>query len=453
MADRQHFPSAITEAVSSNTACPDTGPKAETTNIFLLLQKNITIESSKYVFSSIVEYILILTLMFAFSAIFYVIYKSYISPVFYKKELTEVGFDHIPQGPDRGRRISRAQASRRMGSKLPPPYPNGWFAVAETRELKVGSVLSIDALGQNLCVYRGEDGLARCVDAYCPHLGANLAVGGTVRGSCIECPFHKWRFNAAGTCVSLPGSDIAPKGVSIRTWCVVETDGAVWIWHDAEGREPLWEITDPPELKEFGYRGRNEFEVSAHIQEIPENGADVPHLNAVHSSSLLSDLGERYPVLHEIIGRHVWNADWTKSDDHTSLMHITQEYKVLKYDLARIDVKVTQIGPGHVRLFLKTSVGPFYIAQSVTPLGPLLQKVIHRVYSPAYNAPVGAFLVRCEAYMFERDVTIWNSKRFVSAPAYVKTDKTIRTFRNWFGQFYSEHSLSFRDALQNPLDW
>lgn len=54
---------------------------------------------------------------------------------------------------------------------------------------------------------------------------------------------------------------------------------------------------------------------------------------------------------------------------------------------------------------------------------------------------------------FERDIAIWNSKRFVSAPAYVRTDKTIRAFRSWFSQFYSENSVSFRDAMQNPLEW
>ena len=46
------------------------------------------------------------------------------------------------------------------------------------------------------------------VDAYCPHLGANLGVGGHVRGNCIECPFHGWRFDGeTGQCVSIPYTD------------------------------------------------------------------------------------------------------------------------------------------------------------------------------------------------------------------------------------------------------
>jgi len=45
------------------------------------------------------------------------------------------------------------------------------------------------------------------MDAYCPHLGANLGVGGLVRGDCIECPFHLWKFRGIdGECVNIPYS-------------------------------------------------------------------------------------------------------------------------------------------------------------------------------------------------------------------------------------------------------
>ncbi len=56
-----------------------------------------------------------------------------------------------------------------------------------------------------MAVFRGHNGEAYVVDAYCPHLGANLAVGGRVVGSCIECPFHGWQFQGSdGKCVRIP---------------------------------------------------------------------------------------------------------------------------------------------------------------------------------------------------------------------------------------------------------
>lgn len=62
--------------------------------------------------------------------------------------------------------------------------------------------------GQQVAVFRGQDGKAYVVDAYCPHLGANLAVGGRVVGGCIECPFHGWQFRGQdGKCVKIPYAD------------------------------------------------------------------------------------------------------------------------------------------------------------------------------------------------------------------------------------------------------
>ena len=53
------------------------------------------------------------------------------------------------------------------------------FVLLESRDLNRGQVRQVDALGLNLAVYRGSDsGNVFVTDAYCPHLGANIAVGG-----------------------------------------------------------------------------------------------------------------------------------------------------------------------------------------------------------------------------------------------------------------------------------
>ena len=81
-----------------------------------------------------------------------------------------------------------------MGKRYDFPIPFGWYAVSLARDLAVGEVKPIHYFGKELVLFRSESGEAKLLDAYCPHLGANLAVGGQVKGDCIECPFHQWQF-------------------------------------------------------------------------------------------------------------------------------------------------------------------------------------------------------------------------------------------------------------------
>lgn len=50
---------------------------------------------------------------------------------------------------------------------------------------------------------------------------------------------------------------------------------------------------------------------------------------------------------------------------------------------------------------------------------------------------------------------VWNHIRFTDNPIFVKEDKSVRSFRNWYGKFFSENSISHSEALkkQNGLDW
>lgn len=47
-----------------------------------------------------------------------------------------------------------------------------------------------------------------------------------------------------------------------------------------------------------------------------------------------------------------------------------------------VDNVCFQIGPGYVHMHVETTIGPMIIVQSVTPVEPLVQRVIHRMYCP-----------------------------------------------------------------------
>ena len=91
------------------------------------------------------------------------------------------------------------------GKRFPFPIPNGWFVMDESRNLAPGEMRSLHAFGKDLVLFRAETGEARLVDAYCPHLGAHLGMGGKVDGDGIRCPFHGWRFDGeTGRCTDVP---------------------------------------------------------------------------------------------------------------------------------------------------------------------------------------------------------------------------------------------------------
>jgi 3-ketosteroid 9alpha-monooxygenase subunit A len=47
-------------------------------------------------------------------------------------------------------------------------------------ELKIGAVKSIRLCGQELVLFRGENGKVSALDAYCPHMGTHLGKGKVV---------------------------------------------------------------------------------------------------------------------------------------------------------------------------------------------------------------------------------------------------------------------------------
>src|SRR3546814_19912043 len=63
--------------------------------------------------------------------------------------------------------------------------------------------------GADVVLYRGASGRPVMLEAYCPHMGAHLAVGASgatalhgvqVEGDMIRCPNNGWRFGPDGRC-------------------------------------------------------------------------------------------------------------------------------------------------------------------------------------------------------------------------------------------------------------
>ncbi|XP_071800149.1 cholesterol 7-desaturase nvd-like [Asterias amurensis] len=385
--------------------------------------------------------------------------------LFYPLELTrsegDVGYILDHRGGKSKQDVANEMRQRRRLGNLPPVYPNGWFSLFRSHQVQK-EPRYVSALGQELVVFRGEDdGQAYIVDAYCPHLGANLGVGGQVRGNCIECPFHGWTFRGEdGKCVKIPYAQKVPDFAKIKSWPCLETNGEIFVWFHAEGAEPSW---TPPVIEEIAngkmkYHGMTEHVVNAHVEEVPENGADIAHLGHLHGPIMFlgRDLREIYNVFWSF-AKHEWVGNWDISPDekHTGTLSLKHRCTIfgIPLPLMTVSAEAIQVGPGLVHLFIRHWLfGEAVLVHAITPIEPLKQKLTHCCWSRTFPRFAAKLILFSECLQVERDMMVWNHKTYMSKPVLVKEDSLISKHRRWYSQFYSENSPKYYER-KVELSW
>ncbi len=78
-----------------------------------------------------------------------------------------------------------------------------WHPIAVAAELKEKPIKRLRILGEDLVLYRGEDGGYGLVAERCSHRGASLAYG-RIEGCNIRCAYHGWLYAPDGKCVEQP---------------------------------------------------------------------------------------------------------------------------------------------------------------------------------------------------------------------------------------------------------
>ncbi|MSP17155.1 MAG: aromatic ring-hydroxylating dioxygenase subunit alpha [Myxococcales bacterium] len=303
-------------------------------------------------------------------------------------------------------------------------YATGWFVVAISEELATGEVLSLQYFGQKLVLFRGESGEATVLDAHCPHLGADLGVGGTVVGDSIRCPFHAWRFGADGGCVEIPYciSGKIPPRARVRAWTVSEKNGLVFVWHDTFGRAPSYEI---PPIAEHGDPAWTPWTMSLMTirtapREIIENVADRAHFPRVHSTEIDSfeNAFEGHLGIQRASGTAYPRAGGSDKFKLTATYHgpayqVTEMESFLPNRLINAHTPIDETTL-HLRF------------------GVMLKKMASEEkmarYANGYrdNLQIG----------FAEDVQIWENKAWRDRPMLCDGDGAIGALRRWYRQFY-----------------
>jgi 5,5'-dehydrodivanillate O-demethylase oxygenase subunit len=230
------------------------------------------------------------------------------------------------------------QAQNDRLSRVGPGTPMGevlrryWHPVATVPELDEEPVLAVKLLGENLALYRTDNGDMGLVAQRCPHRGASLAYG-IPEDDGLRCPYHGWLFSTTGQCLEQPAepADSTFKDrVKIPAYPVQELGGLIWAYL---GPEPA------PLLPRFEIFARPDMDHDVGISRLPcnwvqvaENTVDPLHIEYLHmkyTNYVHRRLGKpavavrhhertAYDVFeYGIMKRRMWEGDSEDSDEWT----------------------------------------------------------------------------------------------------------------------------------------
>lgn len=103
----------------------------------------------------------------------------------------------------RNEELTRTAKGSRMGELL----RRYWHPVAAVGELEDNPVKPIRILGEDLVLYRCEDGTYGLLDRHCAHRRADLSYG-YVDNCSLRCSYHGWAYDSTGSCTSAPYEDM-----------------------------------------------------------------------------------------------------------------------------------------------------------------------------------------------------------------------------------------------------
>lgn len=332
----------------------------------------------------------------------------------------------------------------------PPPYPDGWYRVAGSHELRPGAILYRECLGTPMVVFRSDvDQRVQAMGAFCPHMGANLA-GGCVKGGRLECPFHLWQLDPSGAIAHVPYTDKLPRARQ-RTWPTRERYGQVFIYHRGgaeadQSAPPPYELPTIPDIDDgrMVYRGRYDAgRVYMHLLEFAENSVDFQHFSPLHGQMFLPWTRVKVPgiqIQHE--------AGWESDPEHAHVVRFKNR-SILRilgrlFPGTRGDSVATFWGPAGIVMFRVTipQAGDILFFQTHLPVQPLEQQVnFHWFATASMPRWLVYYVVGNWVSQWRNDIDIWENKVHLRKPLLVKGDGPIHRLRRWWKQFYPEGTV------------
>jgi phenylpropionate dioxygenase-like ring-hydroxylating dioxygenase large terminal subunit len=161
--------------------------------------------------------------------------------------------------------------------------PGQWFILTTARELGKKPLEKM-LMGIPLVLFRDDKGRPGALLDRCPHRNVPLSLGAVVDGQ-LQCAYHGWRFDTAGSCRFIPSlcGDAEGKARNALSYPAVEQDGFIWVY-STPGLAP---DTLPYRFALLGKKGytsvRQVVQAESTMHAALENALDVPHTQFLHS--------------------------------------------------------------------------------------------------------------------------------------------------------------------------
>ena len=171
---------------------------------------------------------------------------------------------------------------------------NMWYVAGWSSELAPGVLLPRQVVGERLVLFRRADGIAVALEDRCPHRMAPLSAG-RLEGASLRCMYHGLQFDAAGSCIRVPGADRVPPRLKARSYPVVENSGWLWVWMgepanaNPNATPKGWGLDSPQWHLKAGA-----LDYDADYQLIHDNLLDLSHLDYLHETTLGATTGGRW---------------------------------------------------------------------------------------------------------------------------------------------------------------
>ncbi|MFN8284659.1 MAG: Rieske 2Fe-2S domain-containing protein [Chitinophagales bacterium] len=324
------------------------------------------------------------------------------------------------------------------------PFPNGWYMVAHSNEIKNGEIITKRFAGKDIILFRTESGKLAITEPYCPHMGGHFGYGGKVEGESIKCPFHHFCFDTKGDCTATGYGSKPSSKLKLPVYHSDEKNNLVLIWFDEKNNAPTWFVPqeDWTDWTEVLFA---EYDLNSHPQETTENSVDVGHFSIVHGYTGVETLHEMESHDHYLYAKYAMHrvADFVgKKKNIRTEFNVNVHglgYSFVSAEIPELNFKMrnfvlpTPKENGKLKLTIGASIKKLENREKISPLLKIVPKEL---------ATKLVLKKTFEGYCHDvsQDFKIWENKIYIDPPILAKGDGPVAQYRMWAQQFYYDDS-------------